>query len=780
MQLLTVFIDLELQQPAEAANMLSQTKEDKQSAESTSCVADSMDDDNSMGSHTGSDLHSSTADGEAAQLDKIEVSAGNVHIKPYQPRNIQFPARVIGNKKRCFRARWFDSYNWLEWDPITESAICHRCKMASKLHLITFSHSREDAFTKTGFKNWKHALDKFKEHQQSATHKEAVLKWSGYLSSCSVGQQISNKKAEELQSRRDILLQLFESLKFLTRQGLATRGHTDSTSNYHQLLHLRAKDSAALRTWLESQNHIKWLSHAVESDMIEQLANSLLRELVQEIRDHEYFSVIVDETTDMSRAEQVSFCIRHVDQELNIFDDFVGMYSTPKTDAATLTSIITDALCRLNLPICCLRGQCYDGASNMAGVHSGVQRRILELQPKAVYVHCTSHSLNLALQDASARVRSIRDALCFTNDLANYFRDSAKRTAVMEKVLLALSENAKKRLLPLCPTRWTVRARALDSVLSNYKPVMESLDELSDEPGSMGAKAAGFLAKMKTFECFSGLKFAHKVFVVTEQLATALQSKQITLTAAKTSAMNVVGTLKEMRSEEYFNTLWLTICEEARELNLSPPVLRRKCKAPRRLDEGDIPYDHPDCAASHRVETWFACLDVVIEQIAERFKQGCFDYIATVEKVLLQAAAGLSVSLELKELEKVYDDFDYDILEAQLIILRSLFKTSVPTTVSDVASVLRSTEGAALMLSEVVRFVKLCLVLPATSASAERSFSALRRLKTYIRSTVGQPRLNHLLLLHCHQDRLDKLDLRRVAQEFISANEKRSNYFGNF
>jgi hypothetical protein len=151
-----------------------------------------------------------------------------------------------------------------------------------------------------------------------------------------------------------------------------------------------------------------------------------------------------------------------------------------------------------------------------------------------------------------------------------------------------------------------------------------------------------------------------------------------------------------------------------------------------------------------------------------------------VEKVLLQAAAGLSVSLELEELKKVYDDFDYDILEAQLTILRSLFKTSVPTTVSDVAYVLRSTEGASLMLSEVIRFVKLCLVLPATSASAERSFSALRRLKNYIRSTVGQPRLNHLLLLHCHQDRLDKLDLRVVAQQFISANEKRSNYFGNF
>ena len=53
----------------------------------------------------------------------------------------------------------------------------------------------------------------------------------------------------------------------------------------------------------------------------------------------------------------------------------------------------------------------------------------------------------------------------------------------------------KKILPPLCPTRWTVRGRALDSVLSNYELVIESLDELSDEPGSTGAEAAGFSAK---------------------------------------------------------------------------------------------------------------------------------------------------------------------------------------------------------------------------------------------------------------------------------------------
>ena len=60
----------------------------------------------------------------------------------------------------------------------------------------------------------------------------------------------------------------------------------------------------------------------------------------------------------------------------------------------------------------------YDGASNMSGVHSGVQKRIRDDQP--LYVHCRNHSLNMALQDATSNISSIRDALSLTNDMANF------------------------------------------------------------------------------------------------------------------------------------------------------------------------------------------------------------------------------------------------------------------------------------------------------------------------------------------------------------------------
>ena len=65
--------------------------------------------------------------------------------------------------------------------------------------------------------------------------------------------------------------------------------------------------------------------------------------------------------------------------------------------------------------------------------------------------------------------------------------------------------------------------------------------------------------------------------------------------------------------------------------------------------------------------------------------------------------------------------------------------------------------------SEVVKVVQLILVMPATNAVTERSFSTMRRIKSYLRSTMRQDRLNHLMTLHIYQDKLDRLGLNAVG-----------------
>ena len=60
--------------------------------------------------------------------------------------------------------------------------------------------------------------------------------------------------------------------------------------------------------------------------------------------------------------------------------------------------------------------------------------------------------------------------------------------------------------------------------------------------------------------------------------------------------------------------------------------------------------------------------------------------------------------------------------------------------------------------------------------TSERSFSALRRVKTYLRATMNQDHLNYLMLLHVHKDKTDELDLKLLVNEFINS-DHRSNIF---
>ena len=84
------------------------------------------------------------------------------------------------------------------------------------------------------------------------------------------------------------------------------------------------------------------------------------------------------------------------------------------------------------------------------------------------------------------------------------------------------------------------------------------------------------------------------------------------------------------------------------------------------------------------------------------------------------------------------------------------------------------------LLSQAVALLKLLIVMPATNVISEWSYSAIRRLKNYMRSTVSQERLNHLLVLHTQIDYTDSLELIAVANKLVSFSEHRIQILGNF
>ena len=129
--------------------------------------------------------------------------------------------------------------------------------------------------------------------------------------------------------------------------------------------------------WLEKRTD-KYTSPDIQNEILKLMSHSILRDIVKQIQQADFFTIMVDECVDGSNKEQLVVCFRHVDVELGVHEDFIGLYHCPDVTAHTIVSVIKDTLLRLNLQSSRCRGQCYDGGSNMASSRKGVKTQILQ------------------------------------------------------------------------------------------------------------------------------------------------------------------------------------------------------------------------------------------------------------------------------------------------------------------------------------------------------------------------------------------------------------------
>ena len=140
--------------------------------------------------------------------------------------------------------------------------------------------------------------------------------------------------------------------------------------------------------------------------------------------------------------------------------------------------------------------------------------------------------------------------------------------------------------------------------------------------------------------------------------------------------------------------------------------------------------------------------------------------------MLINSANGKPFNLTQK-FKDIYDkDIDMERLYLQLQMLPDAIKISTTkirevTKVYTICNVLNDQPGIKSLLTEVHKLLRIYYTIPVTTASAERSFSALKRIKTYLRNSMTQQRLNHCMFLHVHLKETDQVDLNDVAKEFV-------------
>ena len=317
--------------------------------------------------------------------------------------------------------------------------------------LDSFELSAKVTWVDKGFAGWNNAKQRIEKHGQSSLHIQSVQALFN-INKVNVVQHLSSATHKSMMNYRTGLKKIFGTIKVLSRQGLALRGaDNDGDSNFRQILQERAEDVSELKSWLSRKGY-KWLHHNAQSEILEMMAMKVLSENVEKIRQAEFLSILMDETSDPSRMEQVSICIRIVSAELVSTEYFLGFHSTKDTKAGTVFEIVIDVFRRFDISIDRLRGQCFDGAANMSGKHSRLQSRLREVEPRALYVHCNAHNLNIVVQDTLEEIVAARKFIGMVKELIVIVKDSPQRLAKF-KDLQEDSDMNSPALAAYCPTR---------------------------------------------------------------------------------------------------------------------------------------------------------------------------------------------------------------------------------------------------------------------------------------------------------------------------------------
>ena len=306
----------------------------------------------------------------------------------------------------------------------------------------------------------------------------------------------------------------------------------------------------------------KYISSDIQNECLQIMSLTILRDISASIIKNRFFTVMADECTDVANKEQFAVCIRWVDETLTDHEDVIGVYNVGTIDAETLTAAIRDVLLRISLKMSDCRGQCYDGASNMAGSKSGVAARLLEEEPRALLTHCYGHSLNLAVSDAMKQSKVCRDALDTAFEISKLIRFSPKRNAALDRIKVENAsdeEMAPPCIRAFCPTRWTVRGDALESISENYTALgmlWEECLQTSLTPDVKG-RIIGVQAQMSHYRILFGLQLSKKILKITDNLSRTLQKQDISAAEGQTAVELTVRTLETMRSDASFAAFFM-------------------------------------------------------------------------------------------------------------------------------------------------------------------------------------------------------------------------------
>jgi hypothetical protein len=502
-----------------------------------------------------------------------------------------------------------------------------------------------------------------------------------------------------------------------------------------------------------------YLSHESITDIMTCIAKRIRSQLLDAVHLSSFFSIMIDEATDVTNISQFITVIRFVGNDArphNCFLDLRPLGLAGGTGEA-LEALLLTVFKEFGLDPKRFVGISTDGAAAMRGKEKGVVARLIAKFPWLLSEHCYNHRLALASQDAiqEPACLELRSAENLIDCLFSFFKASPARTAVLDATVRASGE-VQLHLKRTCPTRWLSAEAAVRAVALNLPSIWETLRKFPSDP-----TAAGLLLQTTKVSFLVPLFVLRTVLPMLAQLSLQLQADSVTFSCADPAIDATKDLLTQSRDS---NQAWNTL--RAAWPKIEPVV-------------GPLP-DETEVEMKKLMSDYVKSL---VSSLTDRFPPSpiisCFKIFALDEyppSFRDAAAFGVPDLLNLiSHFAAVLPETPLDpVLQWQLF--RQLVKRNYPTatTPDQLCSLVVAKTTLGETYPTMVALAKIALTLSFSTASAERGFSAMDRVKTVFRNRLLEENLNSLLMISTNGPlQLDDVEAREICTLWRQAKVRR-------